>query len=69
MIVTGAAVRSSSSVKVRPEAGSTPSTEKKFDVTRRPRTCSGGPSVVRLAAVPRVAAISLKTRFSSFQLK
>ena len=31
-------------LNARPSGGSTPSTVKKFDVTRRPSTCSGGPS-------------------------
>jgi hypothetical protein len=69
MTVTGASLRSSSSVNVRPTTGSTPSTEKKLGVTRRPMTCSGGPPVVRFAVVPRVAAMSVKARLRAFQLK
>ena len=67
MTMTGALVRSSSSVKVRPMAGRTPSTSKKFRLTRRPRICSGGPSEVTLAEPPRVAAMPENDRCSRFQ--
>jgi hypothetical protein len=43
------------------------STEKKFDVTRRPVTCSGGPSTVRFATVALVAAIPVNEWFNRVQ--